>query len=273
MLRANTMPRSHDAALQKREGVLYGVRVNVAHDVDLAAVIDYFVFFGRVNASALHGERIGNEIIGHNHVHIFADILADVLRQCPGLHITGMEQAKLAVALAYADDGFLVVFSKFDAAPARLPADVRFVHFYFAIEHGFVSLSHRSADSVTEIPCSLVADPKRALDLICADSFASFYQQEYRHEPRSERKMRVIEDRSGEYRELIATLAASELLARFHIPYVTILAARARHAFGPAEASKNLAAGFIVAIELSQLRERHHESTSQGKEAQDRQAA
>ena len=34
MLCTDIMPRSHDAALEKRECGFYGVGVNVAHDVD-----------------------------------------------------------------------------------------------------------------------------------------------------------------------------------------------------------------------------------------------
>ncbi len=43
MLCANTMPRSHDAALQERECGFYGVRVDVAVDVDAILVVDRLV--------------------------------------------------------------------------------------------------------------------------------------------------------------------------------------------------------------------------------------
>ena len=40
MLRADLVPRPHDAPLQERERILDRVGVNVTHDVDLAPVID-----------------------------------------------------------------------------------------------------------------------------------------------------------------------------------------------------------------------------------------
>ena len=101
MLRADAMPRSHDAALKKRERGFDGVRVNVAHHVDAATVIDGLVL---VSIPAFFmATVIGVEIVGHNHVHIFADILADVLCERSRLRIAGMEQSQIAIALADAE--------------------------------------------------------------------------------------------------------------------------------------------------------------------------
>jgi len=82
MLRANSVPRSHDALLEKRESGFDGVGVNVAPDVDPTAVIDRLVPRAGYSA-ALHCERIGCQIVRDNHVHVPADVLADVLGPFP----------------------------------------------------------------------------------------------------------------------------------------------------------------------------------------------
>ena len=66
MLWADSMPCSHDAALEKRERSFNGVRMNVSHDVDFSAVIDGFVLALRPR---FYGSRIGRKFIGDNHVH------------------------------------------------------------------------------------------------------------------------------------------------------------------------------------------------------------
>jgi hypothetical protein len=78
------MPRSHNPALKKRESRFNGVRVSVAHNVDSAAVVDRLCRV-RGYSGSLHCERIRSKIIGHNHVYILADVLADELCNCSGL--------------------------------------------------------------------------------------------------------------------------------------------------------------------------------------------
>ena len=57
MLSGETVPRSHDAALQQRECALDGVGVNVAVHVDTALVVDGLVLFS-ADASAIDRERV-----------------------------------------------------------------------------------------------------------------------------------------------------------------------------------------------------------------------
>jgi hypothetical protein len=86
MLWANPVPRSHNAALEKRESRFNGVCVNVAHDINLATVVDGLVPRSG-DSSALHCEGIGCEVIGDNHVYIAAYILADVGQSFPTSHL------------------------------------------------------------------------------------------------------------------------------------------------------------------------------------------
>ena len=78
MLGADTMPRSHDAALQERECRFDGVRVNIAHDVDLATMIDGFVL-AFVDTRFNHRFRVSDPIIGENDIHVIADVLTNEL--------------------------------------------------------------------------------------------------------------------------------------------------------------------------------------------------
>jgi len=100
------MPRSHNAALQEREGGFNGVRVDVTFDEDALPMLNRFVL-GIMHASPLHGEGVGHEFICHNHVNIVTDVLFDVLGECSSLHILSMEEAQITAALAKADHRFL----------------------------------------------------------------------------------------------------------------------------------------------------------------------
>src|SRR6266852_8815578 len=99
MLCADSMPRPHDAALQERESVLDRISVNVAHDVHLAAVLDSLMLAG-LDACPLHCEWVAGKIVGHDYVHILADILPDVPGERSRLHIAGMDHPQFAVSLA-----------------------------------------------------------------------------------------------------------------------------------------------------------------------------
>ncbi len=77
MLRADSMPCAHDAALEQADG-FDGVGVGVSHNINPAAVINRFKVVCTGYSAALHCERVGCEIIRHNHIHVTAHILADV---------------------------------------------------------------------------------------------------------------------------------------------------------------------------------------------------
>lgn len=97
MLRAHTMPRSHDAALQERESGFDGVGMNVPINVVTAAMLNRLVL-ALGNSRTLHGERVRDKLIRHNHVNVIAHVLFDVPRQCASLRILRVEEAQIAVA-------------------------------------------------------------------------------------------------------------------------------------------------------------------------------
>jgi len=202
MLRRNFVPRSHDAALEQRESGFDGIGVNVAHDVTSRAVIDGLVILA---SGFPHGGDVRNVVIGENDFHIFADILADVLCERARLCIVRVEEPEIAVALADADDHFLVIILGDVAFAAHLAANIGSVHFYFAVEHRLIGLRHCVSDAVAEMPCGLVtANSERALNLAGGNSFLRFAEQVSSGEPLFKRKMSVVENRPGKNGELIA---------------------------------------------------------------------
>src|ERR1039458_8331414 len=98
MLCRDSMPRSHDAALEQGECRFYGVCVNVAANINALSMLNRFMF-GVMHSSPFHGEGIGHEFIRHNHVYIVADVFLDVLGECASLYILRMEESKFAAAL------------------------------------------------------------------------------------------------------------------------------------------------------------------------------
>jgi hypothetical protein len=96
----DSMPRSHDAALQQRERRLNGVGVNVTDNLDMAAVFDGLVPCSW-DPAALHCEGIGRKVIRHNHVHILTDVLSDILGNRSRLHVFSVELAKRASGVKY----------------------------------------------------------------------------------------------------------------------------------------------------------------------------
>src|SRR6266481_360778 len=63
MLRRNTMPCSHNPALEKREGGLHGVCVDVTLHVDASLVFDAFVLHVG-HPGSFHRERVSRKFVG-----------------------------------------------------------------------------------------------------------------------------------------------------------------------------------------------------------------
>jgi hypothetical protein len=169
VLGADLVPSSHDAALEKRERRFNGVGVDVAHDIDAAAVLDGLVPDSR-NVGVFHCKGIGGEVIHEDHVHILANVLADVLGNCSGLYVLSVEHAKLAIALPDADYDFL--FRSASGKPVSLgtvlslSADVGFIYLDLSVEHGLLRFNHCSANTMAQAPSRLIAsDSERALNL------------------------------------------------------------------------------------------------------------
>src|SRR5712664_726376 len=106
MLCAKPVPRSHDAALEKRESGFDSIGVNISHNIDALAVSNLLVI---LHARLPNRRVIRGSIISKNHFHVLAYIVTDVLRECATLCISGMEEAEIAVALTNANDHFFVV--------------------------------------------------------------------------------------------------------------------------------------------------------------------
>src|SRR5258708_23809421 len=162
MLGANPVPRSHDAALQKREGGFDSVSVNVSHNVHAGTVVNLFV----VRPLGLpHGRIVRGRIIRENYFHILRDVLSDVLSERSTFGVVGMEEAEIAAALADAYNYLFVVHTS-DATLALVPsADVRNVHLDLAIQHRLIGLRHGVAAALAEIPNRLIAHPDPAPNL------------------------------------------------------------------------------------------------------------
>jgi len=244
MLGADTMPTSDDAALEKRERGFNGVRVDVALGVDAEFVTDSFV--PAVLADMLCCALVSAPIVGVQDVHVLADILADVLFERARLRVFGMEESQIAAALTDADNDFLVVVFCFASFPPILAANIRFVHFYFSAQHGLACFHHRGSDSMTEIPrCFVASESKRSLNLARGHALLGLTEKQRSDEPLGKRQERIVEDGASGDRELVVTtLAVIERL--FGLQFGSVhLAARAAHAFGPAQLGQNLAALFI----------------------------
>src|SRR6267142_2146014 len=95
----NPMPRAHDSALQERESTLYGIGVDIPHDIDAPAVVDSLVL-ALVKASFHHSLGVTNPIVGDNHVHVFPDILADVPGERGRLGVSNMEETQISATFA-----------------------------------------------------------------------------------------------------------------------------------------------------------------------------
>lgn len=248
MLCADAVPRSSNPALEQREGRLNGVGVDVAHDVHAGTVINFFVIRP---LSLAHRGFVRGCVVGENDFHILTDILADVSGERSAFRIVRVEEAEIAVALADADNHFLVVeFS--DLPLVAIPAaDIGHVHLDFAVEHGLVGLRHCVPDTVAEIPRRLVAsDSERALNLAGRNSLFRFAEEECCDKPLDEREMRIVEYRaSSDGKLVVAVFAVEQLLLGLQFNRWS-LATDALWAFRPAETGQELAA-LIVSTERS----------------------
>src|SRR2546423_383557 len=129
------MPRANDAALQKRERGFDCVGVNVGSESDVLFLrVVYALMLGARHSSFVHGERIGGEVIGHDHIHIRANVLADVLRQCAGLGIFGMEETKIATTFPDADYNLFGFLASINTPSDLFAAYVGLIYFYRAIQ-------------------------------------------------------------------------------------------------------------------------------------------
>src|SRR5260370_16084452 len=190
MLGAESVPCSHDAALEKRERGFNCIGVDVSHDIHARTVVKFFMIRP---LSFLHSRIIRGGIIGENDFHVLGDILADVLCERSALRVSGVEEAEIAVALADADDYFFIVVLCDMALAAIHAADIGNIHLYLAIQHWLISLRNRVPDAVTEIPCGFVsANSERALNLASGHALLRLTEKKSRSKPRRKWQGRII---------------------------------------------------------------------------------
>jgi len=100
VLCADLVPAYHDAAFQQREGALNGVGMNVAVNVNFVTMANCFVLLS-ADLGGNHCFRISWHFVGDHHVDVRTNVFLNVLRQCAGLSITRVEEAKFSAALTY----------------------------------------------------------------------------------------------------------------------------------------------------------------------------
>ena len=105
VLCANTMPRSHNAALKQRKCGFNPVRVDVTVHIFAVAVTNSFVFCK--HASVMQRLRVSLKFVRHNYINVSRDVFLDVLRQGSRLHILGMKEPEFSPALLDTDNHLL----------------------------------------------------------------------------------------------------------------------------------------------------------------------
>jgi len=233
MLCAESMPSTSDSALQETERGFYGIGMSIAVNVDSVLMADGLV--GAASESSFHhGLRIGAPFIGHNHVNVLADVLADIFCKGSRLCIAGMKETQIAATLTDTNKDLFVVL-KAATCSDSLAADIGFVYFHFTVEHISLAFDHGRPDSMAEIPCCLVAaDSNGALDLASRHAFLGFAEQERSSKPFRKGQMRIIENRASGHGELIiALLAVEELLFSLQLDHGAFAAKALRPLWEP----------------------------------------
>jgi len=88
------------------------------------------------------------------------------------MSVAGMKESHVAATLPDTDNDFFC-FPCCSCSDATLAtADISFIHLYSAVQHRALCFFHSSADSVAEVPRSLVTPADHALNLIGAQASA-----------------------------------------------------------------------------------------------------
>ena len=200
MLRADSMPRSENAALEQAERRFNSVCMNIAVHVEADAVHDCLVLCSHSRPASC--SAILSQVIGHQNFDVIGNVLSDVLFKSSRSHIFGMEESEFALPLADSNDHFLVGCTA-TALPMRPTADIRLVHLDNSAEFGLVYFRHCGADAVAEIPCRFVGHSDRALNLAGGHPLFRFAEKRGSDKPFPQRKMRIMEDSSRRDTELV----------------------------------------------------------------------
>src|SRR5229473_3536104 len=96
MFRADSMPRSHNAALQERERRLHGVRVDISVNIHAAFMTDGLMFL--FQSRPAHGIGIGRPIVSNHDFYVVTHVFSDKLCQRCTLGVFGVEETQIATA-------------------------------------------------------------------------------------------------------------------------------------------------------------------------------
>lgn len=197
VFRADFMPRSNDAALQERERRLDSIGVNLAMRV-FAGVVNRLVLRGLY---LIQSEGINQGFIGQNNFDVSAHVRVDDVLHSLGLRVLRANHPKISVALANPDNDLRGVLR----TPAALLArNIGFVYLYHtAKQRTRLSLYHRLANAVREVPRCFVADADGALNLAGGHSLFRFAEQRDGNKPLPQRQVRIVKHRARGYAKLV----------------------------------------------------------------------
>lgn len=111
----------------------------------------------------------------------------------------------------------------------RLAADVRFVHFDFAVERPAVVALHRQTNPMVHEPCGLLGNAERPRQFVARNAVLAVHNLPDGQEPRFEGDWGVLEDGSDLDRELPLRMLLSALKPALlcEVPRIRLVADRA----------------------------------------------
>src|SRR5208283_2410600 len=128
----------------------------------------------------------------------------DVLRQCAGLAVLGMEETQSTATLT--DTKYHFFISSTTALSAVLnAAHIGFIHFDDTAELGGVTgCGHSRANAMAQVPCGFVTLlSEHPINLTSRDAFLGFGHQVSNEEPLRQWQVGVMEHGAHSHRELV----------------------------------------------------------------------
>lgn len=249
MLHAYLVIRTDDRAFKQAPHAFDAVRVNITAYPFFRAVIDRLVPRVFIGDSVVSGK-----LVGVDRLRLWVGVVFDKLVKRFLVRILDDLKANLALALNRTDgDGLVSTVAA--SHSLHLAADIGFVHFHDALQKLTVGVPHRRADTVAQMPCRLIGDVQGAFHLEGGNPLLGFRHKVDRQKPLGERKVRVVEDRSGRNRKVVVAPVAVKLLSSRDFRDDATIAARATNTRGPTKCRKPLAALVIIPVLLDEFHE------------------
>jgi hypothetical protein len=256
---ADFVEAAHNAALQKGPEAIDRLSMNRAVNILTSAMPHGAVFF------QLAITRI---FVGRDQADFFRDSFADEAVQGFGIGVFDDARHNIALALDGANNGVLAFSTGSWGALIPMPisvlaADVSFIHFNNTHELTEFLLGEPRADAMAHVMCGMIrTEAEHPLYLQCGYAFLASQHQVNDFEPRLERNVCVLKDRSDKHREPVATLwnAFSALPVEMPVCYgvdVFIATARATDTFWPTATDQVLFARVIRRKQPLELRDSH----------------